>query len=231
MKSLPAFILCLALLASAGCHSSPGSRITAEPSPQPTESSTGHHGRISSGATAGVFDYYVFNLSWSPEFCDTHPDSHECASRPGFVVHGLWPQNNDGTYPENCGNGATPNNPAAYLNLIPTVAMIEHEWQTHGVCSGLNPDDYFSDVRTAFQSVEIPATFARSSLPPARVDPEVILNQFRQDNPSFPRSSFVLTCGHNQLTAIEVCFNRKLEPQPCQGLHSCRARSITITPP
>lgn len=50
----------------------------------------------------GAFDYYVLALSWSPEFCHSHPTKPECVSgKFGFVVHGLWPQYANG-YPENC---------------------------------------------------------------------------------------------------------------------------------
>ena len=37
----------------------------------------------------GHFDYYLLNLSWSPEFCTLHDTDAQCAPRPGFIVHGL----------------------------------------------------------------------------------------------------------------------------------------------
>ena len=57
--------------------------------------------------TVGEFDYYLLTLSWAPEFCATNPNgrtSAECASNKhmGLVVHGLWPQDNDGKWPESC---------------------------------------------------------------------------------------------------------------------------------
>jgi ribonuclease T2 len=224
MKTSLALILSVALLSPVGCHgghaSSP-SRETAQAA-QPSRS------RANIGAQPGLFDFYVFNLSWTPEFCATHPDSRVCAARPGFIVHGLWPQNNDGTYPENCANAALPTNPSAYTTLIPTISLIEHEWVAHGTCSGLNPDEYFAQVRTALRSFEIPATFAATSTPPSSVNPNVILDQFRRDNPSFPRSSFVLSCRNNYLSGIDVCFDKDLSPTACQGMHSCRARTIKI---
>src|SRR3974390_1701145 len=45
----------------------------------------------------GNFDYYLLNLSWSPEFCHSHPSAAECAEHATFVLHGLWPQNFDGS--------------------------------------------------------------------------------------------------------------------------------------
>jgi len=60
------------------------------------------------------FDYYVMTLSWAPGFCDLggkDTSSPECAdgSGQGFVVHGLWPDNEFRPNPEACrGQDATP---------------------------------------------------------------------------------------------------------------------------
>lgn len=186
----------------------------------------------SHGASAppGVFDYYVFNLSWSPEFCATHISSPECAARPGFIVHGLWPQNNNGTYPENCDNPTLPTNPSEYLTLMPTIGLIEHEWKTHGTCSGLDPASYFADVRSALEQIEIPPIFAALHYPPASIAPNALLDDFRRVNPAFPRSGFAISCGHNYLTAVEICFDKNLHPIACRAIRTCRANVIKITP-
>ena len=51
------------------------------------------------GYQAGVFDYYVLALSWSPTYCAGldngryDPQCHGRERRPyAFVLHGLWPQ-------------------------------------------------------------------------------------------------------------------------------------------
>src|ERR1700722_4948516 len=60
------------------------------------------------------FDYYVMTLSWAPGFCDLggkDTSSPECeeGSGDGFVVHGLWPNNEYRPNPESClGRDATP---------------------------------------------------------------------------------------------------------------------------
>src|ERR1700716_2432232 len=61
-----------------------------------------HRSRTSAGAP-GDFAYYVLSLSWSPAFCLSSPGAGECNSlrRHGFIVHGLWPQYEQG-WPENC---------------------------------------------------------------------------------------------------------------------------------
>ena len=60
--------------------------------------------------------------------------------------------------------------------------------------------------------------------------PRTILAQFQLANPSIPAASFALSCGHNYLTAIEVCMDKGLHPEACQGIRICRANKVKITP-
>ena len=84
---------------------------------------------------ASGFDYYLLNLSWSPEFCHSHPNAAECGTHAAFVLHGLWPQKNDGFYPENCSSEPGPTDPATYKDIYPDEGLLRHEWQAHGTCS------------------------------------------------------------------------------------------------
>src|SRR5215469_12084849 len=70
------------------------------------------------------FDFYLLNLSWSPEFCYSHPNAQECAAHAAFVLHGLWPQNNDGSYPENCSNASGPADASAYREIYPDPGLL-----------------------------------------------------------------------------------------------------------
>lgn len=57
--------------------------------------------------TAGQFKYYVLSLSWSPEFCRSHPSQKnemQCKQQREFIVHGLWPECGSGG-PRSCENG------------------------------------------------------------------------------------------------------------------------------
>ena len=235
---IPLALLACALLTGAGCKSpnppAPTPRTSSAEGPASGANiqtvSGNHRGRPAASQEPGTFDFYILNLSWSPEFCHTHPGNPQCAARPGFIVHGLWPQNNDGTYPQHCSGMAKPPNAAAYMDIMPTIDLILHEWQTHGTCTGLNPEGYFSRIRTAFRSVAIPSMFAATQTPPSSIKPDALLAEFRQANPTFPPESFALSCGNNYLTAIEVCFDRRLKPEACQNVRSCRANVIKIAP-
>jgi ribonuclease T2 len=179
---------------------------------------------------AAAFDYYVLNLSWSPEFCYSHPSAPECGEHKAFVLHGLWPQNNDGTYPESCSNSPGPANPSAYKDIYPDEALLAHEWKKHGTCSGLDADAFLSTARSAYRSVRIPPEFA-SLTHQGSASPDVILGLFIQYNPAIPRASLALDCGHNYLTAVEVCLDKGMHPTACSGLRSCRANVVRIPPP
>ena len=184
--------------------------------------------RAAVSAQPGDFDYYLLTLSWSPEFCATHT-SPECAAHPGFVVHGLWPQNNDGTYPENCSNAPGPANPQGDTDLQPTVSLVEHEWQTHGTCSGLAADAYFSTIRQAFHEITIPPSLTHVQSAET-VAPQVLLQQFASANPRLPANAFVLSCGNNYLTAVEVCLTKSLAGESCPNVKTCGATVVKVTP-
>ena len=244
----PSSLLLLAMLLG-GCTSPPPATVATSASATPAQSFAAS--RADSGATGdsrseragrksrrarpaansqpGAFDFYLLTLSWSPEYCATHSSSSECGSHPGFVVHGMWPQNNDGTYPENCSNAPGPANPQQYLDLIPTISLINHEWATHGTCSGLAPDAYFAAIRSAFQAVKIPSAFAKVSQQ-EMLAPSAIIDDFAAANPKWPSGSIALSCGKNYLTAVEVCLSKTLAAEACQNVHTCGATVVKITP-
>jgi ribonuclease T2 len=226
MKNL-SIAVCLLLSLSLGCNSSQ----------TPTRSSALHQessprqARISPAATANQpFDYYLLNLSWSPEFCYSHPAAAECAQHRAFTLHGLWPQNNSGPYLENCTNAPGPLDPAQFSDIYPDPGLLRHEWKTHGTCSGLSADAFFNLARQAERSVVVPTELTsldhQTSMPPAQ-----ILDLFAKANPSFPRESLALSCGNNFLTAIEVCMSKTLQPTACGAIRSCRANTVRIPPP
>ncbi len=217
---LKVLVLCVVLIAVAGCRSKTSARMAEGTEPA----------RASAQPANQNFDYYLLNISWSPEFCHSHPEAAECAAHDTFVLHGLWPENNDGTYPESCSNAPGPADPGQYMDIYPEKGLLEHEWKTHGTCSGLSADAFFATARTAYRSVKIPSALANLKAQTS-MTPEDILGMFMEGNPEIPRVSLVLSCGHNYLTAVEVCLDKKLQPVPCSGVRSCRARTVRIPAP
>jgi ribonuclease T2 len=180
----------------------------------------------------GVFDYYLLNLSWEPEFCHSQHNaaSEECQTGGrGFVVHGLWPQFTDG-YPEHCSNAPGPADASKYLDFMPTTWLLRHEWTTHGTCSGLSADAYFELIRRAYTSIKIPDQLAKPSRQLSRA-PSEVKRAFVDANPGLQGKDMAVSCGNNYLTAVEFCLNKDtLAPQTCGALRDCKATVIRVAP-
>jgi ribonuclease T2 len=180
----------------------------------------------------GAFDYYVLSLSWSPEYCHSQADTEQCSGERhfGFVVHGLWPQYRNGSWPEYCANVPGPINPARMLDIMPSLQLIQHEWRAHGTCSGLSQTDYFNLVRRAYNAVHIPSRFVAPSQH-ILISGDEIRREFERANPGLPRESLSIDCkGGKYLSEVRVCLGKRLEPVPCSASRTCNASQLRLAP-
>lgn len=185
--------------------------------------------RHSEQAQPGVFDYYVLALSWSPEFCHSHPSSPECRTGHfGFVLHGLWPQYVNG-YPEHCSTEPGLSNPAGMTDIMPDASLVEHEWSAHGTCSGLDAEAYFRQVRQAYDSVKIPPRLS-SPTQMFSISPQELKEEFVAANPGLRAEDVTVSCGNNYLTGVSICLSKQLHPRACEALRDCRANSVRVAP-
>lgn len=196
-----------------------------------------HRSRSQSPAPA-PFDYYMLSLSWAPAFCAqpgaASESPQECAPGRaiGFIVHGLWPEAAAGSSPESC--GAAKRVPKYVVDLVLrdmlSPALVQHEWATHGICTGLSPFDYFSDIVQARAAVQIPVQIT-SIDEPVRESPEQIETQFAGANPSFPRTAFRTSCPRDTFQEERICFDKSLKPQACPAAPGeCAVPAIVILP-
>jgi ribonuclease T2 len=185
---------------------------------------------------AGKLDFYVLSLSWSPSYCAAAGDrtrQPECGERPySFVVHGLWPQKENG-FLKSCLVPAPrlPRNIVeSMLDLMPAPRLIYHEWDEHGTCSGLSPAAYFDTVRKARAAVKIPPQYVdlKAEL---RVNPEDVKDAFIKSNPGLTPSSIAIDCD-NRLREVRICLSKDLAVRDCPEIarRSCR-RDEVIMPP
>jgi ribonuclease T2 len=220
--------LCIGVI---GCRSANESKSPTETQPTSQTAATQPQAAaaVAQPGLGKPYDFYLLNLSWSPEFCVTHPSGVECGKHRGFIVHGLWPQNNNGSYPQNCGTRPGPTNPSSWADIMPDVGLIQHEWVTHGTCTPFTADAYFGMIRKAFEAVRVPTVYVDGAKQ-ISMTPTAILAGFAQVNPSYPGGSIAMSCGNNQLTAVEVCLSKDLKPIACSGVKSCKANIVKITP-
>lgn len=169
---------------------------------------------------AGVFDYYVLALSWSPTYCAERGDSRndqQCRPRGGrpyaFVLHGLWPQYQRG-WPERCrtqDRGWVPG-PVAdrMLDIMPSKQLVFHEYRTHGTCSGLGVDGYFAKARELYEKVKIPARFVALQDDRLTISPGDLVREFLEANPGLRPDMIAVQCGGtgNRLREVRICFDK-----------------------
>jgi ribonuclease T2 len=201
-------------------------------------SASARHRSSPNDSEPGAFDYYLLSLSWSPAFCQGDPGAAECNGprRFGFIVHGLWPQNEKG-WPENCNvHQSVPDDVVAGISdLMPARGLVYHEWSAHGTCSGLDPADFFALVRRAYTGIAIPASFSGTS-PAIEESPVAVGAAFLRANPRLPAQSVVVTCSTQEsarLREVHICFDRVLNPRACSAdaaRRSCRASTLIVPP-
>jgi ribonuclease T2 len=186
----------------------------------------------------GDFDFYVLALSWSPTWCADEgrgSGSPQCRADAdlGFVVHGLWPQNENG-WPEHCYAGRPPRIPGdiatAMADLMPDRDLVFHQWRKHGTCSGLSPEDYFATTRDAFARIALPSSLATPGRL-SRMSAFDVENAFAAVNPGLVADGIAVSCADGRLEEVRICLTRELAFRSCEAVdrHGCRRRSLDVS--
>jgi len=187
----------------------------------------------------GQFDFYVLALSWSPSYCEAAQEraperapDQQCSGRPfSFVVHGLWPQYEQG-FPSFCQVPAPRLDHAivsSMLDLMPSPRLIFHEWDRHGTCSGLSPRAYFEVVRKARAVIKVPEEFIELDKPIA-VKPDDVADVFVKANAGMSRADIAVACDSKRLSEVRVCLNRDFTFHDCPDVahRACKRESIAM---
>jgi len=189
----------------------------------------------------GQFDFYVLSLSWSPSFCAAAAErdggrgpTMQCGARPyAFVVHGLWPQYEQG-YPEYCQVPAPRLDRgivSSMLDLMPAPHLIFNEWDRHGTCSGLSTRAYFDVVRKARAVVKIPPDYIDLQ-EPLSVSPAAVEDAFIRANPGLSPTGLSVGCDKKRLTEVRICLSKDLQFRECPEIarRACRRDQVVMPP-
>jgi ribonuclease T2 len=187
----------------------------------------------------GQFDSYVLALSWSPSYCEAararasaRKGDMQCGGRPfAFVVHGLWPQYEQG-FPSYCQVPAPKLDRAIVggaLELMPSPNLVMHEWDRHGTCTGLTPAAYFETVRKARAVVKIPADYLDLAAP-ISVTPDEVAEAFVKINPGLSRADMAVACDKTRLTEVRLCVTKDFSFHACPDVarRSCARDKVAM---
>lgn len=187
---------------------------------------------------AGVFDYYVMSLSWSPNWCALEGDarrSPQCddSQDHGWILHGLWPQYHRG-FPSYCNTTERPPSrsmTAQMSDIMGTSGLAWHQWKKHGTCTGLSAAGYYALSREAYATVVRPPVF-RKITKRMKLPASVIEEAFLQANPGFERDGITITCQNGMIQEARICLSRDLKPVPCgqDVVRDCRMKDALFDP-
>ncbi|KEJ95005.1 ribonuclease T2 [Pseudosulfitobacter pseudonitzschiae] len=187
---------------------------------------------------AGVFDYYVMSLSWSPNWCLREGDarrSPQCddSQDHGWILHGLWPQYHRG-FPSYCNTAERPPSrgmTAQMSDIMGTSGLAWHQWKKHGTCTGLSAADYYALSREAYALVVRPPVF-RKITKRMKLPASVVEEAFLQANPGFERDGITITCQDGMIEEARICLSRDLKPVPCgqDVVRDCRMKDAVFDP-
>lgn len=190
------------------------------------------------GERAGDFDYYVLSLSWSAAWCALEGDARgdrQCEGGRGltFVLHGLWPQHEDG-WPSFCRTAErdpTRAQTAAMADIMGGAGLAFYQWKKHGRCSGLSAEAYFRTARKAYETVTIPDLFALVDQP-LSLPAGVIEDAFLEANPALTRDQITITCKEGRIQEVRLCLTRDLTPRRCGAdvIRDCRLEDAILEP-
>jgi len=187
---------------------------------------------------AGAFDYYVLSLSWSANWCAYEGDSRnspQCdpSEDHGWILHGLWPQYEDG-YPANCrtsfrapSRGQT----GDMADIMGTSGLAWHQWNKHGVCSGLDSEDYYALSRVAYDKIKRPTVFRRLQ-EPVKLPASLIEEAFVKENEGLAPDQITVTCRQGYIQEARICLTRDLEFRTCgrDVIRDCTMQNAQFEP-
>ena len=190
------------------------------------------------GERAGDFDYFVLSLSWSSAWCALEGDARDdlqCDDGRGltFVLHGLWPQYEDGwpSYCRTTERDPTRAETAAMADIMGGAGPAFYQWKKHGRCAGLSAANYFRTARAAYDRVTVPGFLSEVSRR-LQVPAEVIEAAFLEANPELARDQITITCKEGLIQEARICLTPDLDFRRCgeDVLRDCQLQDAVLEP-
>lgn len=173
-------------------------------------------------------DFFRLSLSWSPTFCKAkkHSNLFQCQHAFGLIVHGLWPstfksnQTSGSTnqYPRNCRDEPpiSPDIIRRYFCIIPSEVLMQDEWEKHGTCYWVKPEDYFEQIKSLYSKLSIPNDIADILKNNTISKRQSIKDSFLNANPQLKPEYIDLLMGHRgKLREVAFCYDRSFNHIEC----------------
>jgi ribonuclease T2 len=209
---------------------------------------------------ATAFDLQ-FLLSWSPYHCKRIASSKpkdkpkgekkkdqklaawdarfQCQdNRFGFVVHGLWPQAEGEYGKERQPRACKPSQRLPrellrrHLCTVPGVFLMQNEWQAHGTCNWVKPEDYFATIEELVPAFPMP-TLESFQNRDVKVD-EIVSAIVASSNGKLKAEMIGVradqVASKRSLQEVYICMDLKLNPKPCANRGTPETIDVFVWP-
>ncbi|CAI2354981.1 unnamed protein product [Caenorhabditis sp. 36 PRJEB53466] len=200
------------------------------------------------------FDYFMFTTIYPTAVCraddDSVPDSCEIPSgTPQWTIHGLWPNYENGSYPQNC--QGTPKHFDEHLirdietqlrtvwpNLYPAKSIQsfwKHEYDKHGTCA--QSDDrfdtellYFKEVMRVHESINVAEGMASIGPSDKPINADEVLKALSGVTGG---KQFHFNCLRDKKTKqfllgdVRLCLNKDLSIRDCPDSRNSRNNRVS----
>ncbi|XP_043707037.1 ribonuclease 2 isoform X2 [Telopea speciosissima] len=198
------------------------------------------------GSQQREFDYFALALQWPGTFCQR---TRHCCSSNGccrsnspteFTIHGLWPDYNDGTWPECCSRSSF--NMKEISSLLgelqkywPSLScgspstcfggrgvFWAHEWEKHGTCSSPVIHDeytYFLTALNLYSKYNVTGILTEAGYVASNSE-KYPLGGVISAIENAVGASPLLSCSHGAVEEISLCFYKDFKPRDCIKIDS-----------
>jgi len=174
------------------------------------------------------WDYILYVSRWPGTVSQNNPLPDNVTS---FTLHGIWPQRNDGSYPQDC-NSSYPFDKSQIASLVPVLWEVwydytgdgydfwSHEWDKHGTCASTLPAldgeyNYFSNAINLHQKYDPTSLLAAAGIVPSdstTYSASAIASAIANGD----GDSAILQCdNNNNLDMVQLCINKQLTIEAC----------------
>jgi len=99
-------------------------------------------------------------------------------------------------------------------DIMGTSGLAWYQWNKHGACSGLSPQDYYALARKAYTSVTRPEVLRQLDRP-VTLPASLIQEAFMRDNAGLDADEITITCRSGRIQEARICMTRDLELRGC----------------
>lgn len=194
------------------------------------------------------FDYFVFSQEWPGTYCESKASCCQRLKEPvKFSIHGVWPEFNDGSWPECC-DGPAFNmtkvedladdlqkywptlycSPPRQCNGKVTGNFWQHEWEKHGTCAYptiIDEAAFFKIGLLLNQKYDLLEMLSEAGIVPhskTRYKATSMEAAIRKHTGFKPK----IVCQAKQIKEIYVCFDKTFKPRHCGSSVSSRAQKL-----